>query len=554
MALGQSMLVKVWNILPKTAQKLIKASAPRGVWTRLAALAERSNCIYPIKIPEIEFAKGQDLILLDLPQRYMPMMPNGLGYVYAALKETGIEYQALDCNIIFYHRYHWARILRGTRETADPWDNTSTGEWDKPETIEHFRPWIDEVINALAEAQPRIVGVSSSGSNRFVAREVIKGVRRTCPDSIVLVGGYDCMRHWLALYLVMDYDYMVIGEAELTVAPLVKALLRGERPRDLPGVLSKYDSPDRGWANGPMLCDLDSIDFPRYEWTDISLYRDYRGDYLIPIVTTRGCSWGRCRFCSEGFIEWRERLPSKITDEIEWFVKQGYRNFHINDSDMNNNPATLLRMCDEIIRRQLDIRFIGQSRVRKGNGPELFKRLRQAGCIQMRWGIDGWTDHTLRLQNKGYTMAMAEATLRDCHEAGIRTTANIVIGIPGETEDDIKESVKNMLRLKPYIDCFENINILLLNAGSEYYDNPEKYGIHFYRNKEEVYREYPYYIPHDQWYSDPSVDCEIRFQRLHYIHEVLVANGIEVGGFAKKRAEEVEKEKAGQPGDWAEVA
>ena len=98
----------------------------------------------------------------------------------------------------------------------------------------------------------------------------------------------------------------------------------------------------------------------------------------------------------------------------------------------------------------------------------------------------------------------------------------------------------------------ENINILLLNAGSEYYNSPEKYGIHFYCNKEQVYREHPYYIPHDQWYSEPCIDYETRLQRLHYIHEVLLANGIEVGGFAKKRAEEIKKGKAGQPGDWVE--
>ncbi|MFC2040825.1 B12-binding domain-containing radical SAM protein [Chloroflexota bacterium] len=524
------------------------------MWTRLTSWAGKYNYIYPIKIPEVRFAKEPGIILLDLPQRYMPMMPNGLGYVYNALKAAGVECQVVDCNIIFYHRYHSHRILKGIEETIDPWDNTSTGEWDKPDTIEHFKPWIDEIINGLAEAQPRIIGVSSSGSNRIVAREVIKGIRRTCPNSMVLVGGYDCMRHWLAPHLVTDYDYMLIGEADLSVAPLVKALLNGERPKDLPGILSEDDSPNRAWRGGPMVCDLDSIDFPRYEWTDISLYRDYRGNYLIPIVTTRGCHWGRCRFCSEGFIEWRERSPSKIADEIEWFAGQGYRNFHINDSDMNNNPATLLKTCEQIIRRDLNISFIGQARVRKENGPELFKHLRQAGCVHLRWGIDGWTDHVLRLQNKGYTMAMAEASLRYCHEAGIRTTANMVIGIPGETEQDIEESVKNILRLKSYIDCMENINILLLNAGSEYYNNPEKYGIHFYSNKEDVYKEHPYYIPHDQWYSDPSIDYEARLRRLHYIHAVLVANGIEVGGFAKKRAEEIQKGKGGQPGDWAEAA
>ncbi len=97
----------------------------------------------------------------------------------------------------------------------------------------------------------------------------------------------------------------------------------------------------------------------------------------------------------------------------------------------------------------------------------------------------------------------------------------------------------------------ENINILILTAGSKYYNNPEKYGIHFYRNKTEVYKKYPYYIPHDQWYCDPDINYQTRLKRLNYIHDALASNGVEIGGFAKKRAEEIEKGKAGQPEDWA---
>jgi len=543
------LLTILWQMMPKSLQDIMRQIVPYRLRLKLSVKALSTIC--PMEIPDIEFKAGMDIILIDLPQRYIPMMPNGLGYVYNALKAAGVKCQVVDCNIIFYHRYHSSKIPKEKNGAADLWDNTSTGEWDKLETIEHFRHWISEVISKLAEAQPKIIGISSSGSNRIVAREIIKGVRKMCPDIIIVVGGYDCMRHWLAPRLIKDYDYIVIGEADLTIAPLITALLKGKRPRDLPGVLSKQDSPDRIWANGPLLKDLDSIDFPHYEWTDISLYRDYRGKHLIPIVTTRGCIWGKCRFCSEGFVEWRERSPIQVVNEIDWFAKQGYRNFHINDSDMNNNPTTLLKICNEIIMRKLDINFSGQARVRKDNGPELFKRLRQAGCVHLRWGIDGWTNRTLRLQNKGYTMAMAETSLRNCHEAGIRTTANIVIGIPGETEEDIKESVENILRLKPYIDCMENINILILTAGSNYYYNPERHGIRFYRNKAEIFKEHPYYIPHDQWYCDPSINYKTRLNRLHYIHGTLAGNGIEVGGFAKKRAEEIKQGKAGQPEDWA---
>ncbi len=65
---------------------------------------------------------------------------------------------------------------------------------------------------------------------------------------------------------------MCIGEADLTVGPLVKKLLSGERPFNLPGILSKFDKPDyhKNFIQAPMIHDLDRIEAPKYDWADLS--------------------------------------------------------------------------------------------------------------------------------------------------------------------------------------------------------------------------------------------------------------------------------------------
>jgi radical SAM superfamily enzyme YgiQ (UPF0313 family) len=536
-------ILRIEGITPPAIRKLIIRIVPARILSRILS---KYATIYPIEIPKIKFLPDQELILLELPQRYTPMMPNGLGYVHNILKTTGIRFQTVDLNIIFYHRYHSRKILDGLDKVIsssgyvmpdDPWETTSSNEWSKPEVIDYFRPEINEVINGLVKARPKIIGISLSGTNRTVAREVVKGVRALYPEVIILVGGYDCVYHYVAPHLFPEYDYIVIGEAELTLGPLLKALVAGEKPKDLPGVISKHDSPGRTWVAAPLLKDLDAIDFPRYDWIDLNLYRNRYDWKVVPIISSRGCRWSRCRFCCECFA-WRRRSPKKVVDEMEWFTKQGFDKFLFNESDMNGDPEALLAICDEILRCQLKIAFSGELRVDKRGTPEFFKRLHEAGCSQLVFGVDGWADHTLRLQNKGYTMSMVEENLRNCHEAGISVNVNMVIGVPGETEEDITESINNIIKCKGYISCFQNLNILILGAGSEYYLNPEQFDICFRGEKRELYEKYPYFIPPEFWYNvNPYIDNKVRVERLRRIFYALSSGGVNVGKYAQWEVE-----------------
>lgn len=525
-----------WSISPAFIKKPFQNKKVEQVFT------EQVANIYPIQIPDIKFKSRQDLILLELPQRYMPLMPNGLGYVHNIAEAMSIEVQTVDVNIIWYHRYHSRRIMKGLKTIVapsgyampvDPWDVVATEGWQKPEFIDYFRPQLDAVIDNLVKARPKIIGISLSETNMAIAREVIKGVRDKYPEVKILVGGFACVYNYVAPYIFDDYDYMVIGEAELTLEPLLKALLAGEKPKDLPGVISKNDTPGRKWVSGPLLKELDTIDFPHYEWIDKKLYRTFSGAHTVPIISSRGCVWSKCRFCCECF-NWRGRDPIKVVDEIEWFVQQGFSIFQFNDSDMNGNPDATLAICDEIKKRGLKIHFGGEMRINKRNNLEFFKRLREAGCGSMVFGVDGWTDRIAQLQRKGYNMALVEQNLRDCHQSGIYINVNIVIGVPGETEEDVTEAINNILKCKDYINCFQNLNILLLAAGSEYYKTPEHYDIHFRADKDELYKKYPKMIPPEMWYSEnPFIDLGVRVNRLKRIHRALSDAGMNVGKYAE---------------------
>jgi radical SAM superfamily enzyme YgiQ (UPF0313 family)/tetratricopeptide (TPR) repeat protein len=542
-----SILRRVFNMTSAEMNSLDQKKVIRG-------RAEYDRYLgYPCDVPKFQVKPRLDFLLLELPPRYVPMMPNGVAYVHNILAKCGVSFQTIDMNIIIYHKYHERRIRKrlnplimpsGYEMPEDPWDNTNMAEWDRPEVIAYFKTDLQKLLAEIVQNRPKAVGISLNGNNRSLAREFIKELRLSAPDIAIVVGGYDCIYHGLGQFLFPDFDYMVIGEAELTLESLVKALARGERPKDLTGIVSRYDSPERVWEKTPLPQDLDAIDFPKYPWAPHVWYQDCERKHMIPITASRGCSWGRCRFCGECFT-FRKRNPIKVADEIEFHTKLGFHTFHFNESDVNGDPNVLHDLCSEIIRRELNVRLVAQLRVDRRNTAEYFKHLARAGFTHLRFGVDGWTDHLLQLQNKGYTKAIAFQNLRDCFASGIRTTVNMVIGVPGETEEDVQEAIENVIHCKDYISVVESFNTLLLVAGSEYYRNPDKYKIRFRENKEDIYKKHLHFVPAELWYSeDPYIDQEVRMRRLEKIIAALYKKGVDIGSFASKVVENLRSDRS----------
>ena len=539
------------TLLAEVAPEIVPA---RG-WTPLP------RNIYPIDIPEITFRTGLDFAIVDAPSRNLSLMPNGLAYLNNALKKTNVSFQIMDLDIISYHRFHVHRLydmggsitLPGALVLPeDPWQaehydlwtaagGGASGETGRNEVLEFFRPLIDETVDALVAARPKVLGLSIQGCNEAAAREIAVGVKKHLPEIIIVVGGFSCYNADIGRKAFPECDYMCIGEADLTVGPLLEALAQGARPFNQAGVLSRFDTPDYKYLPAPMIHNLDQIEFPKYEWCDLKVYRNFNDYQLTPIIASRGCRWSRCTFCAERFY-WRIRTPENFVDELEWLVDQGCHLFMFNESDLGGMPERVVEICDEIIRRGLHrkVKLTGQLRVNKHQTREFFERLREANFVALRFGIDAFSENTLRLQKKGYTIEMVEQNLRDCWEVGIFTEVNWVIGVPGETDQDVEEGIELILRNSKYIGRLANINPLILVNGSVYWIDPEAHNIVFKEPKDQIYAKYPRALPADQWHSThPYIDAQVRKARFEKIVISLHDAGFQVGAWANRIIEDV---------------
>lgn len=533
-------------------------SLPRRAWTPIG------RNIYPIPLPDIRFGRDLDLLLLDCPARNLALMPNGLGYVHNVLKQTSLRFETFDVDIVAYHRFHITRLFdlggtvvlpSGRALPADPWKAEHYDLWRADDVLEYFAPLIDETADAVIAARPRVLGLSIHQCNEHFSRALVAKVRQHLPDIQVIVGGFSCYSPDIGRRAFPESDYMVIGEGELTIAPLVEDLAQGLRPRNLPGVLSRHDDPDRVYIPGPMPHDLDRIDFPKYEWFDLSIYRNFDGYQLTPIIASRGCRWSRCTFCAERFF-WRIRSAEAFVDELEWLADHGCSLFMFNESDLNGMPDKLLEICDEIIRRNVHVKLTGQLRIHKKSDKAFFQKLRAAGFVSLRFGVDAWAANTMRLQKKGYTPDIVIRNLRDCWEAGIYTEVNWVVGVPGETWEDVEEGIGLILKTRQYIGRLANINPLIFVNGSVYWLDPEAHNIRFRQPRDDLYRAHWRALPADQWYSeDPYIDHEVRTQYFQHIVVSLHEAQFPVGEWAQRIIEDVKSardpHRSGKSGDRA---
>lgn len=515
----------------------LEAGAPVPATAWLA----KYDHIYPFKAPPFEIETGLDVLLLDVPARSLAQLPIGFAYVYKAVHATGLKIQAIDLDIIAYHRYHgrrcinqWPNVVQedGLAHPPDPWQAADYLCWTDPNFIDYFNDLLEETISKIVAAKPKVLGFSLHQTSHAFIKRVVDRIRKELPETVIIAGGMSCYQHAVALYVFPEADYVVIGESDTAVGPLVLALARGERPGDLPGIVSHYDTPGRKFIGAPLPHNLDFLGGPDYGFTDLDNYRNWNNYRLMPVVGSRGCGWSRCTFCAERF-NWRARTPEKVAEEIEYYTTRGFQDFVFNESDFNSNPEFVVRLCKDIIRRGLNIRLTAQLRISKNSDFEYFQIMKQAGFSCLRFGVDGLAKNTLRLQKKGYVKEDVINNLRDCATLGIYTEINVVIGVPGETDEDVQETADFIIEMKPYIGRVAFINPLMMFVGSVYYNEPEAHDIKFNRPKEELYKEYVVSLPDDSWYSEnPLITHETRRERFMQIVKQLHVQNVPMGDFA----------------------
>jgi radical SAM superfamily enzyme YgiQ (UPF0313 family) len=313
----------------------------------------------------------------------------------------------------------------------------------------------DELLAEIASRKPDLLVVELASLTLAEDLGFLTQVKATTGCRAVVCGNYPTVKGQELLEENACLDFAVCGEYEVTVRELVTALMQGQS--DLSGVdglvWRTKDGPVRKNAPRTLLADLDSLPFPDREDFPATIYPDFTlYSPCINILSSRGCPCG-CVYCQERHVmyaspKYRARRPETVVDEMEYCLKRfGAKQFYFDDQSFVVKKAHVLGICAEIIRRGLkvpwtvmgDAMFVDR---------EMLEAMAKAGCIGMKFGVESANPEILKAIGKPLNLDKARQVAKWCQELGIRTHATFCLGLPGETNQTIKESMAYMEELE----------------------------------------------------------------------------------------------------------
>jgi len=219
-----------------------------------------------------------------------------------------------------------------------------------------------------------------------------------------------------------------------------------------------------------------NIPTPAWHFLDLAPYRlPLKGRPFLIVAPVRGCPW-ECSFCTAPLYygrKLRKRPVSAVMDEISrGMVRFGIRDFFVWADTFTADPGYVMAFSNELLNRNLKIRWTCNSRVDTLTWKMLTK-MKRAGLWMISFGLESGNNNILEKSGKKITVDQSRRAVAMAHEIGIRTSGHFILGLPGETEQTLQETLNLSLELPLDIAQFYAAAPF---PGTELYKDAKKFG------------------------------------------------------------------------------
>ena len=302
-----------------------------------------------------------------------------------------------------------------------------------------------DLVRNVVDTAPEILMISAFTSDVSILQPSIRDLRSQLPDTRFWLGGPHASCVGIqALDEFPEIDAVFLDEAEESVT---EAISFPEGATE--GVIFRKS---RNNSEPRHVEDLSSLPIPAWHLAPPSLYRGLPNGVVIkklpyaPILTTRGCPY-QCTFCAGHRITGRRirhRPLDSVWAEIELLVNDyGVREIHIEDDNFTFDSDYAKEFCRQAISRKLPVLFSTPNGVRLDSlDDELLDLMKAAGWYVIHCGIESGSDKVLRRIRKATTTERIRETIRRIHDHDLPVAGYFIIGLPGETKEDIEQTIR----------------------------------------------------------------------------------------------------------------
>jgi radical SAM superfamily enzyme YgiQ (UPF0313 family) len=359
---------------------------------------------------------------------------------------------------------------------------------------------LEDYAEEIRQFRPEILGIGFFSIHYLEVQRLVRFSRRVCKQAglptTFIAGGIHASTEPSLTLKNLEFDHVFVGEAEISLAKFCD----GADPGTIPGVVgaatpkksSLIESHTQGPAwlgrlasphKGEILEALDTLPFPDYSLVNTPFYaRPNRAKFRtflassLDMLMGRGCVY-RCAFCAyNALASVRFHSAEYLVEEVAYLEREfGVDSVYFMDSTIGNNQPLLYEFSELMERRGLNrrIRWNGCLRPNQVSG-KLLTALTRGGCAHLLYGFESNSDRVLKLMQKDCKVEDNEKAASLHREMDVPYTASMLMGYPGEREEDILASIDFIQRHKPPVSGF---NWYIPLPGSPDYDQLRARGL-----------------------------------------------------------------------------
>ena len=310
-------------------------------------------------------------------------------------------------------------------------------------------------LEFIEDKKPTIVAIYTNLMTKINVIKLIKILKNNpqygSPN--IVLGGPD-ITYNVENYLNTGADYLVIGEGEETILELYMAIKNGTEISNVDGIAFKENDIISKTKARSKMKDLSKLPLPNRDGIEISKYleiwKENHGINSMTVSTQRGCPY-TCKWCSTAVYgqSYRRRPAKMVVDELA-LIKERYNpdTIWFVDDVFTVSHKWIKSFHKEVIKQNMIIPFECITRAERLND-EILQLLKESGCYRIWIGAESGSQKIIDAMDRRVEVGTVQNAIHKANELGIETGTFIMLGYPGETENDINLTIDHLKRSNP---------------------------------------------------------------------------------------------------------